>query len=257
MIDRLPKITRLKPIDLSQVEYEDKKQDLNEFVESKYGKLNLIDINDYAELREKFLNGDKKAEKVFQEHTFRKVIDEIIELYLNFDLVGYEFEDAVQDVMLLACPRIATGVKAPLLIQFDFFMISTIKRDFLARVIRHINYNLDNAKYVLGDKLVTNEESHVSFNEMFKMEDVIEQRDAKEQVKLILGFLKAKETRIVKLVFGIDEKRAYQQYELGKRYNVTRGNIWNVYKDAMKKLKQPMSKLIIESGNRETFAEHE
>jgi RNA polymerase primary sigma factor len=61
----------------------------------------------------------------------------------------------------------------------------------------------------------------------------------KEQLELAMDRLTAREKEIIKLRFGIDERKSYTLEEIGLKYNLTRERIRQIENKALCKLRRP------------------
>ena len=61
----------------------------------------------------------------------------------------------------------------------------------------------------------------------------------REQLTDVLGTLTAREARVLKLRFGLEDGRARTLEEVGKEFNVTRERIRQIEAKALRKLRHP------------------
>ena len=226
----------------TQLKIEEYQSYINEF----YPNLEKINKRQYVDLKEMCFKGDENAKLKLQQYSFKIAIEELIYIYTHFDLKGYEFCDAVNDVCFKVSKCLDQYLKAGNLYIFNVFVRKNIMKELLAKLESRVKRNLDIYKEFRNHIKISTEDVEDEIAQI-QLEENAEKNEMKENIELPLSILKAKQIKVVKLYFGIGETRPKTSSEIGEMYNVSGSNVNFVFVKGLRKLKHPMVKLMFEN----------
>lgn len=231
---------------LSDEEIKNKSKELIKIANEMYPDLENISSSEYIELKEAYLKGDKTAQERLEMYSLKLAIHELVYIYTHRECLDYDFCDAINDSYLKVVKSLKANVNAENLSVFNIFVSKNIMNEYVKKFTSRAIKNLDIAN-------ANKEQDRVSFMDLLDEEDIsttihekFEQEEIKKTLKKTYGFLKAKELKIVKMFYGIDEKFRLSLNQIGEKYGVTGSNVGFQYVKGMKKLTHPMMKLLIE-----------
>ena len=88
----------LKPLFLTTQEAKGHEQVYNAIIEKNYPNLKNVNQEEFKKIKSRL--NEKNAQKELKNVILKIAFDEIINLNLNYDIAGYDFEDQMQDVVL-------------------------------------------------------------------------------------------------------------------------------------------------------------
>lgn len=236
---------RLSVLYLSEEEARSKNAEYQKIINELFPNLQEIKQGDYYDLKNRYLQGDEESKKIFQDYALKVAVKELKYIYTHRNVIGYDFYDAIGDACLKVINNLNYYIKADNLFFFTSFVSKNICSKFKNKIESITMKNLDIAKRVEGNTFLSLDNDFIYNNDFQNIEETLIQDDSKKVIDLTLGFLKAKQIKIVKMAYGIGEVEPLSLRKIGNFYKVTSSNVGFVFVKAMKKLRHPMIKSLI------------
>ena len=231
-------IIEVKDRYLTDEEFENEKNKLTNIVNKFFPNLPNINKDDFLILKEKTKNGDKTAERILKDFSFKVTSENIINYYLTHDVSKYDFVDALQDLYLIVEENYKTCMNAKYFCEFEFYLASICTRSFVYKLKELANSNLDIKCSFNEDFKELNCVDEICTNEKNEEECYIIYKDLVNEFNAFVNQLPPRDIKIINLYFGLNGNEKKTMQEIANMYGITYSAIQSYISQALKRLIQ-------------------
>lgn len=231
---------------LSEEETKELDEEYQKIIDELFPNLVSLKQQEYPEIKARYLEGDQEAKEKLINYALKVAFKELKYIYTHRNVVNYDFCDALSDAYIKVINTFEKCVQAQNAFVFRIFVGKNVKGNFNCKIQHYFRRNLDVYNLINGNRRVQAEET--SYDLTQAIDEKLENDLLRERLELPLSFLKAKQYKIVKMFYGIDAVEPLSLPQIGEIYNVTASDIGINHTRALKKLRNPMMKHLIEFG---------
>jgi len=224
---------KLKEIYLTEEEYKKKE---NEYIETiKYYFPETINVDLKYLINQSSNFSLSRVLNKTKQHTilFKSGCNKLIDLYLHYDTVGYDFRDALISFYEHIYEDLDKFVnKDKYFSETTFFVEKYAERCFYKDIYNYAQNNLE-VYCILENKHITSP----SFEE--RKNKIMKNNETREILLNQIKTLRPREAKVLSLRFGIIDGNEFSCEDIAKKYKVSTTRIMKVLSDGLKKLKRP------------------
>ena len=185
----------LQPLYLTIEEEEERKDLYQKIVKSHFPSLREIDYKEYGELQKSLPNKD--SEKILKDVALSIACNQLIYIFLHYNIKKIEFEDYLQDMYVLVEDKFQTYSNAKFLSEFKFFFENLTFRYVMSKCNKASRHNLDIYKSLMGKLDYNSDMDNISSNKYNTMEYNWLYSEFVEKVNKCLNTLSAKKKQLL------------------------------------------------------------
>lgn len=223
---------------LSQVEYEEQKQELTNIVNNLFPNLPDLNQQEYKSLKEKIQNGDKIAERKIKDFSIKVASEYLIEYFLTRDVSKYDFADALQDLFVIIEEKYHVCSNTNYISEYKFYISSFVMRNFVAKLRLQANANLDIKCSFEGNFNEINSVDDICIKNNNEEEYCLLHKELAEELKEYIHQLPPRDCKLLNLYFGLNGHKRLNMPEIAKVYGVTYSAIQLYVSQALKELRK-------------------
>lgn len=232
---------KLTEIYLTIDEADQKTKEYKDYVDCLCPQMKNFNFSVLNEYKNKFSSSKEFMEN--QKSIFFKLgSKKIIDIYTHYDILGYNFEDAINDFLcdIYEDDKTSrfTNLNEYYFSEYKFFVESIAERIFLTNFCSYAE-----GKPEILDKLGENI-NWTCFKEKDDTLDIVENNEKKEAIEKAFVSLSPKYEMVLKLHYGFKDDLSLTQ--IGQRYGVSGANIGRIHNEALEKLRNPCKTKVLE-----------